>query len=68
MDTRADELLMLAAVTATCRDCGDERIFLPVEDSSTGGEFCCTSCDAAVFLALSGPRRHRGRRARSQVA
>ena len=48
---RTDELLMLTAVTATCTDCGGERIFLPVDDVS-GGEFCCTSCDAAVFLML----------------
>jgi hypothetical protein len=49
---RTDELLMLTAVTATCTDCGGERIFLPVDDVSSGGEFCCTSCDAAVFLLL----------------
>jgi hypothetical protein len=49
---RTDELLMLTAVTATCTDCGGERIFLPVDDVSSTGEFCCTSCDAAVFLML----------------
>ena len=65
MDERADELLMLTAVTATCRDCGDERIFLPVEDASGAGEFCCTSCDAAVFLLVAGPS---ARRPRSRVA
>ncbi|HYO39420.1 MAG TPA: hypothetical protein VER39_07175 [Nocardioidaceae bacterium] len=65
MDQRADELLMLTAVTASCRDCGDERIFLPVEDGSHGGEFCCTSCDAAVFLLLSGSST---RRPRARVA
>jgi hypothetical protein len=65
MDKRADELLMLAAVTATCRDCGDERIFLPVEDGSADGEFCCTSCDAAVFLLLAAPVT---RRTPTQVA
>lgn len=43
------ELLMTSGVTATCSDCGDERIFVPV-DTAFGGEFCCTSCDAAVFL------------------
>jgi hypothetical protein len=52
MDKRTDELLMLTAVTATCTDCGDERIFLPVDDLRGDGEFCCTSCDAAVFLML----------------
>ena len=44
------ELLMLTAVTATCTDCGDDRIFLPVDDAGSSDEFCCTSCDAAVFL------------------
>ena len=52
---------MLAAVTASCRDCGDERIFLPVEDASADGEFCCSSCDAAVFL-LPGVTSRRSRR------
>ncbi len=52
MTERTDELLMLTAVTATCTDCGGERMFLPVGDSSADGEFCCTSCDAAVFLML----------------
>jgi hypothetical protein len=51
---------MLTAVTATCSDCGDRRIFLPVDE--TGGEFCCTSCDAAVFLLLHLPEG--GRRSR----
>lgn len=51
---------MLAAVTATCSDCGDQRIFMPVDE--TGGEFCCTSCDAAVFLMLQLPTTDRGRR------
>ena len=53
MSTRTDDastLLMLTAVTAACRDCGDRRIFLPIEGD--GPEFCCTSCDAAVFLAF----------------
>ena len=60
---------MLAAVTATCRDCGDERIFLPVEDGAPGGEFCCTSSDAAVFLLLCGPStRGPRRRPRTQIA
>ncbi len=48
--------LMLTAVMAICSDCGDERIFVPVEDGCVTGkpekccEFCCTTCDAAVFL------------------
>lgn len=46
---------MLSGVTALCADCGDERIFVPVDDpgadgGAAGWEFCCTSCDAAVFL------------------
>ena len=52
MDRRTDELLMLTAVTAICTDCGGERTFLPVDDRRAPGEFCCTSCDAAVFLML----------------
>jgi hypothetical protein len=49
MTTKSD-LLMLSAVAALCADCGDERLFLPVDDRSTSGEFCCSVCDAAVFL------------------
>ena len=41
------EMLMLGGVVAFCADCGDQRIFAPVEDAC---EFCCTTCDAAVFL------------------
>ena len=51
------ELLMTSGVTATCSDCGDERIFVPIIDADTASaeEFCCTSCDAAVFLLLTPP-------------
>ncbi len=42
----ASEVLMLRGVWARCADCGGEQAFLPVEN----GEFCCTGCDAAVFL------------------
>jgi hypothetical protein len=55
---------MLSGVTAHCVDCGGERIFMPVEDCDLAGcEFCCTSCDAAVFLLevldnTGGGRRH----------
>ncbi|HET7357987.1 MAG TPA: hypothetical protein VFJ09_15055 [Nocardioidaceae bacterium] len=42
----ASELLMLQGVWAQCADCGSEQVFLPITD----GEFCCTGCDAAVFL------------------
>jgi hypothetical protein len=46
----ASHLLMTHGMTALCGDCGDERLFVPVEEPSWAGEFCCTSCDAAVFL------------------
>jgi hypothetical protein len=52
--SRAD-LLMLSAVLATCADCAAERVFVPVEDTAPHGEFCCTSCDAAVFLLPTTP-------------
>ena len=42
----ASELLMLRGVWALCADCDGEQVFLPIET----GEFCCTGCDAAVFL------------------
>ena len=42
------DVLMLHGVVATCADCGDERVFVPT--STDPGEFCCTACDAAVFL------------------
>jgi hypothetical protein len=61
MDDRA-ELLMVSGVTATCADCGDERIFVPTDEVSAG-EFCCTGCDAAVFLVgfLPAPAVRRSR-------
>ncbi len=65
MDKSAD-LLMLSGVAATCADCGDERIFVPVDDPSTPGEFCCTACDAAVFLLTLADPAHG--RAASRVA
>lgn len=52
--SRAD-LLMLSAVLATCADCAAERVFVPVEDTAPEGEFCCTTCDAAVFLMPTAP-------------
>jgi hypothetical protein len=49
-------VLTLSGVAAVCADCGDERIFVPT--SPDLGEYCCTSCDAAVFLlAAVGPGR-----------
>ena len=52
--SRAD-LLMLRAVLATCADCAAERLFVPVEDTAPEGEFCCTTCDAAVFMMPTTP-------------
>lgn len=57
---RAD-LLMLSGVLATCADCAGERLFVPVDDAGPGGEFCCTSCDAAVFLLSGSPPARRNR-------
>jgi hypothetical protein len=43
--------LMLSGVVAFCSDCHAETIFTPVDPGETAGcEFCCTACDAAVFL------------------
>jgi len=42
----ASEVMMLRGVWAQCADCAREQVFLPIEN----GEFCCTGCDAAVFL------------------
>jgi uncharacterized protein (DUF983 family) len=51
MENRSD-ILMRGGVMARCPDCGDSRIFVPVEDGCAvdACEFCCTTCDAAVFL------------------
>jgi hypothetical protein len=56
MENTSDRL-MLSGVVAFCADCAGERIFVPVEDGCAsshgqrdGCEFCCTTCDAAVFL------------------
>lgn len=45
-------MLMMSGTMARCADCGDVRLLVPVEDGCDfdGCEFCCTSCDAAVFL------------------
>jgi len=53
MNQRAEDLsnlLMTSGVAATCADCGDERLFVPVDEDAPAGAYCCTSCDAAVFL------------------
>lgn len=46
------ETLMISGVLAFCVDCGDERIFMPVDEGCDhdGCEFCCATCDAAVFM------------------
>ena len=46
------EMLMLTCVLAFCPECGDEGLFVPVEEGCQvdGCEYCCTRCDAAVFL------------------
>ena len=44
--------LMLSGVVAFCIECGDEGLFVAVEEGCDfdGCEYCCTRCDAAVFL------------------
>ena len=43
---------MLSGVVAFCAECGDEGLFVAVGEGCDfdGCEFCCTRCDAAVFL------------------
>lgn len=50
MDT--SDTLMRTGVVAFCPDCGDEGLFVAAEEdcATDGCEFCCTRCDAAVFL------------------
>jgi hypothetical protein len=43
------ELLMLSGVVRSCPDCGDERIFVPIE-SVDDGSVCCTTCGAALLV------------------
>jgi hypothetical protein len=63
MDDNLAELLMLRGVLALCADCADERLFVPTDPDDPTGEYCCTSCDAAVFLmTVVGPARRRSRR------
>ena len=47
------EVLMLHGTVARCPDCADECVLLPT-DGFDG--FCCTSCDAAVFVLAVAPR------------
>jgi uncharacterized protein (DUF983 family) len=51
MENKSD-LLMLSGTMARCPDCGDTTLFVPVEEGCdvVGCEFCCTTCDAAVYL------------------
>ena len=55
MENQSD-LLMLRGESATCTQCAGEAIFVPVEGGFPG-EFCCTSCDAAVVLMTVLPER-----------
>ena len=43
---------MLTGVVAFCGECGDEGLFVAVDEGCAvdGCEYCCTRCDAAVFL------------------
>ena len=43
---------MLHGTVARCPDCGDDRVLVPT-DGPDG--FCCTSCDAAVFVLHTAP-------------
>jgi hypothetical protein len=45
MENQADKL-MLSSTVGRCPDCDDERILIAVAE----GEFCCTTCDGAVFV------------------
>lgn len=50
MDERS-ELLMAFGVVGACDDCRDDRLFVPIDDDvSSLGEFCCTSCGAAILI------------------
>lgn len=48
----SSEVLMLHGTVARCPDCGDDRVLVPT-DGPDG--FCCTSCDAAVFVLHAAP-------------
>ncbi len=76
MENKAD-LLMVSGVVSFCPDCGDDRLFVPVRDecATDGCEFCCTTCDAAVYLmsfaeagVASGPRTGADRHAAGSLA
>jgi hypothetical protein len=48
----SSEKLMLTGVVAFCAECGDDGLFVAVDDGCDAEtcEYCCTRCDAAVFL------------------
>jgi hypothetical protein len=50
--TNTSDKLMLTGVVAFCPECGDEGLFVATEDGCAvdACEYCCTRCDAAVFL------------------
>ena len=45
-------MLMLRGTVAWCPDCADECVLVPT-DGFDG--FCCTTCDAAVFVLEVAP-------------
>lgn len=50
MENTSDNL-MLTGVVALCRECGDEGLFVAADEGcAEAREYCCTRCDAAVFL------------------
>jgi hypothetical protein len=50
----ADQLVMWG-VARECPDCGDDQIFVPVDDDPSGrdtGAYCCATCGAAILVDL----------------
>ncbi|MGN6577092.1 MAG: hypothetical protein ACTHKG_15575 [Nocardioides sp.] len=45
MEINADTL-MLSSTVGRCPDCGDNCLLVAVADM----EYCCTTCDGAVFV------------------
>jgi hypothetical protein len=45
---RSDQVLMIGGITGPCPDCAGERLLVPI--GGAGAEFCCTDCDAAVWV------------------
>ncbi|HET7387538.1 MAG TPA: hypothetical protein VFJ19_12830 [Nocardioidaceae bacterium] len=60
------DLLMLSGRMAECPDCGEQRLFLPV-DRPDSGEFCCTGCDAAVYMSVMAEWERWGTAAEEQT-